>query len=69
MVLNLPSVVDAELVGELDLVERFLEQPEFVAVIPRPRQLMFVENAEFHGRILGYSFLLYVLFVATICLA
>ena len=67
--LDFPGVVDPELVCEFDLVERFLEQPEFVAVVPRPRQLMLVENPEFHGRILDYSFLLYVLFVATICLA
>ena len=53
VVLDLPGVVDAELVGELDLVERVLEQPLLVALVPRPRQLVLVEDAEFHGRILG----------------
>src|SRR4029077_13276344 len=61
--------IDAELVGKLDLVERFLKQSLFVSVVPRPRQLMLVENAEFHGRILSYSFLLHARFVATICRA
>ncbi len=50
MVLDFPGVVDAELVGEFDLVERLLEQPVFVALVPRPRQLVLVENAEFHDR-------------------
>ena len=48
--LDFPGVIDAEPVGEFDLVERVLEQPVLVAVVPRPRQLMLVENAEFHGR-------------------
>ena len=50
MVLDLPGVVDAELVGEFDLIERLLEQPVLVALVPRPRQLVLVENAELHGR-------------------
>ena len=48
MVLDLPDVVDAELVGELDLLERFLVQPTLGALAPRLRQLVFVEQAEFH---------------------
>ena len=32
VVLDFPGVIDAELVGQLDLVERFLEQPVLVAV-------------------------------------
>src|SRR5262249_39450976 len=49
MVLDLPGEVDAEPVGELDLVERLLEEPEFVAVMPRPGELVLVKDAEFHG--------------------
>src|ERR1700730_7650247 len=53
VMLDFPGVVDAELIGEFDLIERFLKQPEFGAVVPRPRQLVLVENAEFHGRSLS----------------
>ena len=52
VVLDLPHVVDAEPVGELDLVERVLEQPVLVAVAPRPGQLVLVEDAELHGGLL-----------------
>jgi hypothetical protein len=40
MMLDFPGVVDAEFVGELDLVERLLQQPVLGAVIPRSRQLV-----------------------------
>src|SRR4030081_3279988 len=50
MVLDFPGVVDAELVGEFDLIERLLKQPVLVTLVPRPWKLMLVENAEFHGR-------------------
>ncbi len=50
MMLDLPCMVDAELVGEFDLVERVLEQFQLVAILPGARQLMLVEDAEFHGR-------------------
>src|SRR5260370_19507930 len=50
MVLDFPSVIDAEFVGEFDLIERLLEQPALLALVPRPRQLMLVEKPEFHGR-------------------
>jgi hypothetical protein len=53
MVFDFPGVIDAEFVGELDLVERLLEQPLLGAVVPRSRQLVLVENAEFHGRSRG----------------
>src|SRR5580693_7655856 len=46
---DFPSVIDAEAVCELDLVERVLEKLELVAVFPRPRQLVLVEDSEFHG--------------------
>ena len=48
VVLDLPHVVDAEPVGELDLVERVLEQSVLLAVVPGPRQLVLVEDAELH---------------------
>src|ERR1019366_1620101 len=50
MMLDFPGVVDAEPVCEFDLIERLLKQPDLVALVPRPRQLMLVENPEFHGR-------------------
>src|SRR5437763_720849 len=48
MMFDFPCVIDAKLVGELDLIERLLKKPELVALVPRPRKLMFVENPEFH---------------------
>src|SRR5580700_11956420 len=48
MVLDLPDVVDAEPVGELDLVERLLVEPQLRILGPRLRQLMLVEKSEFH---------------------
>ena len=54
--LNLPGEVDPELVGQLHLVQRLLEQSELGALEPWPRQLMLVEYAELHGRFsLAYS--------------
>src|SRR6266852_6750443 len=52
MMLDLPGVVVAELVGELDLAERVLQELVLALGAPRPRQLVFVEDAEFHGLIL-----------------
>jgi len=51
--LDLPGIVDAEPVGELDLVERLLIDPQLVAVLPGARDLMLIEDAELH---LGRSF-------------
>src|SRR4051794_4107649 len=48
VVLDLPRVVVAELVGELDLAERILQQLVLALRAPRARQLMLVEDAEFH---------------------
>ena len=48
VVLDLPDVVEAQLVGQLDLVERVLEQLVLRPVGPGPRQLVFVEDAEAH---------------------
>src|SRR4030095_4969914 len=49
VVLDLPGVTEAEPVGQLDLGERVLEQALLVALAPRPRQLVLVEDAELHG--------------------
>ena len=49
MVLDLPDIVDAEPVGELDLVERILIEPQLGSFVPGLRQLVLVKNPEFHG--------------------
>jgi hypothetical protein len=48
VMLDFPHVVDAESVGELDLIERVLKQFQFPARRPGARQLMLIEGAEFH---------------------
>ena len=48
VVLDLPHVLDAELVGELDLVERVLDQLLLAVLGPRARELVLVEDAELH---------------------
>ena len=48
VVLDLPHVVEAEAVGELDLVERVLQQLVLVVGPPRSGQLVLVEDAELH---------------------
>ena len=47
--LDLPGVVVAQAVGELDLVERVLVEPVLVALFPGAGQLQLVEDTEFHG--------------------
>jgi len=49
MVLDSPQVVDAEAVGELDLLQGVLQQAVLVAGRPRSRELVLVEDAESHG--------------------
>src|SRR5882724_2442637 len=46
--LDFPGMVDAQPIGQLDLVERVLKQLELPAFVPRPRELMLVEDAESH---------------------
>ena len=46
--LDLPGEVDPEAVGELDLIERVLEEPVLVALAPGARDLVLVEYAELH---------------------
>jgi hypothetical protein len=48
MVLDLPDILDAEPVGELDLVERLLTQALLRILVPRLRQLVLIEEPEFH---------------------
>jgi hypothetical protein len=48
VVLHLPREVDAEAVGQLDLVERILEELVLVPLVPGARDLVLVEDAELH---------------------
>ena len=48
MVLDRPGVIDAELIGELDLRQRVVHQPPLVVGPPRLGQLQLVEHAELH---------------------
>jgi hypothetical protein len=50
VVLDFPSMIEPELIGQHDLVEGFLEESEFVVLAPGLGQLMFVEDAEFHSK-------------------
>ena len=45
VMLNFPHVIDAELVRELDLVERVLEQLQLRALFPRTGQLMLIKSS------------------------
>src|SRR5271155_5618016 len=53
VVFDLPGVVVAEPVGQFDLIERILVEPQFAARLPWPRQLELVENAELHRFLLA----------------
>jgi hypothetical protein len=55
VMLDLPGVVVAELVGELNLAERILQELVLARGTPRPRELVLVEDAEFHGSVLTPS--------------
>src|SRR5690606_18005060 len=48
VVLDLPDVVEAKPVRELDLFERVLEQPVLVVLAPRAWELVLVEDPELH---------------------
>src|SRR6516165_11970528 len=50
VVLHLPGIVNAQAVRQLDLIQRVLEEAELGAWLPGTRQLMLVEDPEFHGR-------------------
>jgi hypothetical protein len=47
MMLDLPHVIDAETIGQFDLVQRFLEEPLLVPFRPGARQLMLIKQPEF----------------------
>jgi hypothetical protein len=49
MMFDFPDVIETDLVRKLTLVERVLEEFEFVAGFPRARELMFEEDSEPHG--------------------
>ena len=49
VVLDLPHVVDAEGVGELDLLQRVLDQLLLAALLPRAGVLVLVEDPELHA--------------------
>ena len=48
VVLDLPRVVEAEPVGQLDLVEGLVEEPVLVVLAPRLGELVLVEDPELH---------------------
>jgi hypothetical protein len=48
MMFHDPGMVVAEPVGDLELRQRILVKAEFVALLPRTRQLQLIEDAEFH---------------------
>ena len=50
VVLDLPHVVDPDAVGQLDLLERVVDELLLVVRAPRPGELVLVEDAEPHGR-------------------
>ena len=49
VVLDLPGVVVAQPVGEHDLLQRLVEQPRLVALVPGLGQLVLVEDPEPHA--------------------
>ncbi len=49
MVLDFPEVVDAEPVGQLDLLQGVGEQAVLVVGCPGSRELVLVEDPESHG--------------------
>src|SRR2546421_121154 len=48
VVLDLPYRVQADAVGDLDLLEGVLDEPVLAVVAPRARELMLIEDAEAH---------------------
>jgi hypothetical protein len=48
VVLDLPAVVDAQAVGQLDLLEGVFQKAVLVVRRPRPRQWELIEQRDFH---------------------
>ena len=46
---DLPHEVDAEAIGERDLLERVLDEPVLALRLPGPAHLMLIEDPELHG--------------------
>jgi hypothetical protein len=51
VMLDNPGIVVAELIRELELIERLLQQVIFAGGSPGTRELMFLEHAELHGTV------------------
>src|SRR4029453_3032309 len=49
VVLDLPHDVEAQAVGQLDLLEGVLDERQLAAVVPGAGELVLVEDAELHG--------------------
>src|SRR5690606_29115630 len=52
VVLHLPRVIVAELVGQLQLIEGVVVELAFVVLLPGTRQLQLIENPELHSLLL-----------------
>jgi hypothetical protein len=50
VVLYLPGIVNAQAVRQLDLIQGVLEEAELGAGLPGTRQLVLIEDPEFHAR-------------------
>src|SRR5579862_1240086 len=48
VMLDFPNVGEAELVRQLDLIERVLNQLQLAFFLPRARELMFIEESKSH---------------------
>ena len=51
VMLDHPGIVVAELIRELELIERLLQQVIFAGISPGTRELVFIEHAELHGAV------------------
>jgi hypothetical protein len=49
MVLHFPGIIEAETIGEFDLLKGILKELMFAVFVPGTRKLMLVENSELHG--------------------
>ena len=50
VVLHLPEIFEAERISQLNLLKSVAQQLGLTALIPRSRQLVLVEDSEFHIR-------------------
>jgi hypothetical protein len=54
--LDLPGIVEAEIVGQFHLLKRLMKEIALVALVPGPRQLQLVEHSKAHFRPRDQSF-------------